>query len=346
MRHRVGQPDHVSHRLPLGNPLLAHDLIATAAVLRALFASLRNLLAVAFVAAIAIMFVREAVWSLPPTMRSLALLGAASLAALSLDLALRARLRYFQLESPLAPTALEPGNRATYRLAIHLLFGVALEAAICLPDIDLAARSIACWWLMVALAQLLASLGMARGRPRAAFAWLLDLWRSRTTGAGAPIATLAGASVIFVAGRFGVTAIAPFAAPFVSLCLLLWYAPADHGVVNFERIAGYPALRSVRTQLGRAAAIAAVFAGSAAASLDLRVLFAVLATGVGVLTYKLLAVLLSRFLASRLVEFALALVLFVVLASAFAMPWVAPILLIVVLGNLLKKAERATWILE
>lgn len=331
---------------PLGNPLLAHDLAILIAGLKA--ARIHDLLALVTVAAVAILIVREAIWALEPRTRLLVSMGAALLASGSLHTALSARLAYFVADSPLSPAALIRRNGREYRIVAHLLLSVAAAAALCLPDIGAAALLILVWWSTSAALQLLERVGAPAGVSRLAirFAPGMDWQSSRTAGTGAVLVTVSAAGIIFACalfpGREG-AAMIPVA---VTAGALLWYAPVNYGVVNFERISGYSPVRSVRARLGRAGAMAIAFSISAALSLNLGALGLVVATGAGILGYKVLTILLSRFLRPRQVEFTMAALVSGALASALAMPWAAPLLLIFGGAWLLRRAGRTTWLLQ
>lgn len=331
---------------PLGNPLLAHDRAILIAGLKA--ARIHDLLALVTVAAVAILIVREAIWALEPRTRFLVSMGGALLASGSLHATLSARLAHFVADSPLSPAALVRRNDRDYRIVAHFLLSVAAAAALCLPDFGTAALLILVWWSAAAALRLLGRVGAPAGAARLAihFAPGLDWQHARTAGTGARLATASAAGLIFACALFlrgEGAAMIPVA---VTAAALLWYAPVNYGVVNFERISGYSPVRSVRARLGRAAAMAMAFGIAAALSLNLDALGMVVATGAGILGYKVLAILLSRFLRPRLVEITMAALVAGALASALAMPWAAPLLLIVGGAWLLRRAGRTTWLLQ
>lgn len=298
--------------------------------------------------AVAILIARQAIWALDPQTRLLVSMGAALLASGSLHTTLSARLAYFVADSPLSPAALIRGNDRGYRIVAHLLVSIAAAAALCLPDIGTAALLILIWWSTAAALQLLERVGAAAGVSRLAthFAPGMDWQRSRTAGSGAVLVTISAAAVIFACALFPGGKGAAMVAVAVTAGALLWYAPVNHGVVNFERISGYSPVRSVRARLGRAGAMVIAFCISAALSLNTAVLGLVVATGAGILGYKVLTILLSRFLRPRQVEFTMVFLLFGSLASAFAIPWAAPLLLIFGSALLLRQAARTTWLLQ
>lgn len=331
---------------PLANPLLAHDLAILIAGLKA--ARIHDLLALVSVAAVAILIVREAIWALEPRTRLLVSMGAALLAFGSLHATLSARLAYFVADSPLSPAALIRRNGREYRIVAHLLLSVAAAAALCLPDIGAAALLILVWWSTSAALQLLERVGAPAGVSRLAlrFAPGMDWQRSRTAGTGAVLVTASAAGIILACALFPGREGAAMITVAVTAGALLWYAPVNYGVVNFERISGYSPMRSVRARLGRAGAMAIAFGISAALSLNLGALGLVVATGAGILGYKVLTILLSRFLRPRQVEFTMAALLSGAFASALALPWVAPLLWIFGGAWLLRRAGRTTWLLQ
>jgi hypothetical protein len=335
-----------SRSYPLGNPLLAHDLAILVAELKA--ARIHDLLALVSVAAMAILIVHEAIWALEPRTRLLVSMGAALLAFGSLHTTLSARLAYFVADSPLSPAALIRRNDRGYRIVAHFLLSVAAAAALCLPDIGAAALLILVWWSTSAALQFLERVGAPAGVSRLAihFAPGMDWQPSRTAGTGAVLVTALAAGIIFACGWFLGGEGAAMITVAVTAGALLWYAPVNYGVVNFERISGYSPVRSVRARLGRAGAMAIAFSISAALSLNPAALGLVVATGAGILGYKVLTILLSRFLRPRQVEFTMVAILFGSLASAFAMPWAAPLLLIFGGAWLLRQAGRTTWLLQ
>jgi hypothetical protein len=335
-----------SRSYPLGNPLVAHDLAILVAGLKA--ARIQDLVALVLVAAIAILIVRDAIWALDPRTRLLVSMGAALLAFGSLHTTLSARLAYFVADSPLSPAALIRRNERGYRIVAHLLLSVAAAAVLCLPDIGAAALLILAWWSTSAALQLLGRVGTPAGVSWLAihFAPGMDWQRSRTVGTGAVLVTGLATGIIFACGLFPGAESAAMTMIAVTAGALLWYAPVNYGVVNFERISGYSPMRSVRARLGRAGAMAIAFGISAALSLNPAALGLVVATGVGILGYKALTILLSRFLGPRQVEFTMVALLFGALASAFAIPWAVPLLLILVGAWLLRQAGRTTWLLQ
>ena len=335
-----------SRSYPLGNPLLAHDLAILVAGLKA--ARIHDLLALASVATVAILILRDAIWALEPRMRFLASTGAALLAFGSLYTTLSARLAYFVADSPLSPAALIRRNDREYRIVAHALLSVATAAALCLPDIGAAALLLLVWWSTFAALQLLERVGAPAGVSRLAthFAPGMDWQRSRTAGTGAVLVTVSAAGIIFACALFLGGEGAAMITVAVTAGALLWYAPVNYGVVNFERIAGYSPVRSVRARLSRAGAMAIAFSISAALSLNLDAIGLVVATGAGILGYKVLTILLSRFLGPRQVEFTMVALLFGALASALAMPWAAPFLWIFGGAWLLRQAGRTTWLLQ
>ena len=296
----------------------------------------------------AILIVRQAIWALDPQTRLLVSMGAALLASGSLHTTLSARLAYFVADSPLSPAALIRGNGRGYRIVAHLLVSVAAAAALGLPDFGAAALLILVWWSTSAALQLLERVGAAAGVSRLAthFAPGMNWQLSRTAGSAAVLVTISGAAIIFACALFLRGEGAAMIPAAMTAGALLWYAPVNHGVVNFERISGYSPVRSVRARLGRAAAMAIAFSISAALSLNLDALGLVVATGAGILGYKVLTILLSRFLRQRQVEFTMAALLFGALASALAMPWAAPLLVIIGGAWLLRQAGRTTWLLQ
>lgn len=339
-------PKQGSRSYPLGNPLLAHEFAILIAGLKA--ARIHDLLALVAVAAVAILIVRAAVWGIEPPARLIISTGAALLASGSLHTALSARLAYFAADSPLSPAALVRRNGRGYRIVAHLTLSVGAAAALCLPDLGAAALLILVWWTTFAALLLLERSGAPAGIARLAarFAPGIGWQRSRTAATGALPATVSAAGIVFACAFFvgsekaAIIMVAATAGP------LLWYAPVNHGVVNFERISGYSPVRSVRARLGRAGAMAIAFSMSAALSLKLDALGLVVATSAGILGYKVLTILLSRFLGPRQVEFTMVALLFGVLASAFALPWAAPLLLILAGTWVFRHARRTTWLLQ
>lgn len=300
------------------------------------------------VAAVAILTVRQAIWALDPRDRLLVSMGAALLGSGSLHARLSARLAYFTADSPLSPAALIPGNERSYYIVAHLLFGVAGAAVLFLPDVGAAALLVMVWWSTAAALQLLQRVGAAAGVSRLAtrFATGMDWQRSRTAGSGAVPVTISAAAVIFACALIPEGKGAAMAAVALTSGPLLWYAPVNHGVVNFERISGYSPARSVGSRLGRAGAMAIAFGISAALSLNPEALALVVATGAAILGYKVLTILLSRFLGPRQVEFAMVALLFGLLTAGFAVPWAAPLLFIFAGAWLFRQAARATWLLQ
>lgn len=306
------------------------------------------MLALVTVAAVAILIVRDAIWALEPRTRLLVSMGAAVLASGSLHTTLSARLAYFVADSPLSPAALIRRNARVYRIVAHLLLSIAAAAALCLPDIGAASLLILVWWSSFAALQLLQRVGAPAGLSRLATGFVPDMdWqRSRTAGTGTVLVTVLAAVIIFACALFPGGEGAAMTIIAVTAVALLWYAPVNYGVVNFERISGYSPVRSVRTRLGRAGAMVIAFSFSAALSLNPSALGLVIATGAGILGYKILTILLSRFLGPRQVEFTTVILLLGGLASAAAILWAVPLLLIFVGGWLLRQAGRTTWLLQ
>jgi hypothetical protein len=331
---------------PLGNPLLAHDLAILIAGLKA--ARWHDLLALVTVAAVLALMLREAIWSIEPSMRLLASLGAALLAFGSLHTALSARLAYFVADSPLSPAALVRRNARIYRILAHALVSAAAAAVLCLPDIRAAALLILAWWSAFAALLFAERIGAWAVLSRLATGLAPGLdWRyAQVAGAGSVPVTALAAAIVFACAWFPETESAAVITVAVTAGALLCYAPVDWGIVNFERISGYSPLRSVSARLRRAGVMAIILSISAALSLNLDALGLVVATGAAILCYKVLAILLSRFLRARQVEFVMVALLFGFLASAFALPWAAPLLLIAAGAWLLRQAGRTTWQLQ
>lgn len=296
----------------------------------------------------AILIVREAIWALEPRTRLLVSMGAALLGSGSLHTALSARLAYFVADSPLSPAALIRRNERVYRIVAHLLLSVAAAVALGLPDFGAAALLILVWWSTAAALELLKRVGVPARVSRLAIHFAPDMeWqRSRTTGSGAVLVTVSTAGIIFACALFLRGEGAAMIPAAVTAGALLWYAPVNYGVVNFERVCGYSPVRSVQARLGRAGAMAIAFSISAALSLNNAALGLVVATGASILGYKVLTILLSRFLSPRQVEFTMVALLFGSLASAFAIPWATPLLLIFGGAWLLRQAARTTWLLQ
>lgn len=306
------------------------------------------MLALATVAAVALLIVREAVWALDPRTRLLVSMGAALLASGSLHATLSARLAYFVADSPLSPAALIRRNDRAYRIVAHLLLSVAAAAALCLPDISAAALLILVWWSTSAALQLLERAAARAGLSRLATRFVpgVDWQRSRTAGTGAVSVMVAAAGIVFACALFPGWKGAAVMTVAVTAGALFWYAPVNYSVVNFERISGYSPVRSVRARLGRAGAMAIALSVSAALSLNPGALGLVVATSAGILGYKVLTILLSRFLKPRQVEFTMVAFLLGVVATASAILWAAPLLLILCGTWLLRQAGRTTWLLQ
>jgi hypothetical protein len=344
--------DKMGHRrparyVPFGNPLLAHDLAIAAAGLRQMVRRPQDMLTMALAGAMAIGFGRASVDMLADDMRPFLLMGLASFAAISLDLALHSRLRYFRHESVLSPVALRVGPDILYRLFFHLLADSVLAGLICLPDLGLFAKVWVAWWFALLPVQMCLALARLPQIPttNGVFGFLVDLWRSRHAGSGALSVVSAAAAIVFASALFGSRAIAPGIASLLMIGLMLWYAPIDHAVVTFERIIGHSPASSVRARLrigffaASALAIAAVAAGNA------QLVAAVVVTALAVAAYKILEILLSRVMGRRQVQLTLACLLSIMLATGVALPWAAALLLIAVAGWLAWRAGRTEWML-
>ncbi len=340
MRHRR------DHRFV--SPLLAHDAAIALVVIKDIGSRLRDLIAVTVFLALAAALARQALWSLSPNLRGAVMLGGSSTATIVLDIALRRRLRYFRAESTLSSVALADRQRSVYRLTLHLAASVTFAVVLCLPDTGLAARLLLSWWLTLLPVQLLASASAWGRKPsiRAGLVPWLELWRSRAIGTGALSATLAMVVAVALAASLDPYSAGAFVAAILTFGTLTWFSPVDYGVVNFERIAGYPPLRSVRARLGKSLVIALALTAAASASLRVATVVAVGATAVGVLVYRFMTVLLSRILEPHQVGFAMLVLLFSAFSSVFTVPWAAPVLLIVLITWLLRLSNRGTWLLQ
>lgn len=333
---------------PLGNPLFAHDVAIARAVLKDIFSQWQDLVTVAIALAFGGLLIHSSVASLNSQKRELLMLAVSVGGALMLDMEVRRRLQLFRAESPLAVAALSKPHRLAYRLALHLIASIALMMVLFLPYWTLSGRFLGVWWLTLLLIQLFAYAAVVKQAPamQVHFAFWSALWRSRTVGAGAKIVAPIAAFIIFCIAQLGSSAAIPFAAAGLSACVLAWYSPVDHGIVNFERICGYPPLRSLRVRLGDTAAIGLLLVAAAGVSHNPAVAFGTGAACVGVLAYRALAVVLSRLVPPRQVQFAMAGVLFVGLALALTAVFIAPVLLIALTVWLLRKAGKKTWLLQ
>ncbi|QXQ07323.1 hypothetical protein KX816_04645 [Sphingosinicellaceae bacterium] len=315
-------------------------------IVREIARSLKNVVSVAFVIVAAIVLAREALWSLASPTRVLATTGIASLAAIALDVALRMRLRFFQMESLLSPAALAPRFRNGYRLRLHLVSSVAACAALCIPDAATAVGVFASWWLSLVPAQLLAFIvGVRDMRIRSIAGPWLRMWRSRHAGAGALPVLLALAGGIALAGFSGANWATYLAAAAV-LATIAWYSPVDHGVVNFERMMGHSSLRSLARRLVRPAGMSLLSTAVAALTGSAGFALLVVATTGAVLLYRAATVQLARFLPAHQVGFAMLVILFAAFATAFAVPFAAPVLLLALVGWMLVRSGRTTWLIE
>lgn len=334
---------HVS----FGNRLLAHDLAIAMAGLKQIFGRPHDVLVMALAGAIAVGFARASIATLADDMRQFVLAGGASFAALSLDLALRSRLKYFRRESALSPVALKMRSGVEYRLTFHLFLGTVFAGLLCLPDIDLFAKIWLSWWITLIPVQIFVTLARLP-QPSATMGplgFLVDLWRSRHAGFGALPVILVAAAIVFLTALFGNTGLAPGVALLLTICLMLWYAPIDYAVVTFERIAGHSPVRSVRARLRIASAAAAALAMAAAVALKAAVVAVIVATAFAVLAYKILEILLSRLMDRRQVQLMLTFTLFLLLAAMLAPLWLAPALLVVLMVWLAWRAGRTAWML-
>lgn len=337
----------VVRRAMLNNRLLQHDLLILAATFKGLFSKFQDLAAVALVAALPILLSRGALWSLNPDKRLLVWLGVASLAALSLDIALLNRLRYFRFDSPLSAAASLRRARVGYRFAMHLGAGIPTACVLCLPDASATLAFVLTWWISLLPVQLVTWAVTAltnRASPRR-FEAFIRAWRSRIGGRGALPATVAGMIVIFLVGQYARPELALIVAIAVSFCVLFWYSPVDYEVVNFERICGHSPSRSLRAGLQKPAAIGAALCLAAIAS-GTPMSGPVLGLTAGVLGFRFLGILLSRILARHQVQFSLAVALLVILSVAMPALWAAPLIVLVFSAWLLMKARRTTWVLQ
>lgn len=344
--------DKMGHRrpacyAPFGNPLLAHDLAIAASGLRQMVRRPQDMLTMALAGAMAIGLGRASVDMLADEMRPLALMGLAAFAALSLDLALHSRLRYFRYESVLSPVALRVAPGILYRLFFHFLAGSALAGLLCLPDLGLFAKVWLAWWFALLPVQMCLALARLPQVPATSgvFGFLVDLWRSRHAGSGALPVISAAAAIVFASTLFGNRATAPGIASFLTIGLMLWYAPIDHAVVTFERIIGHSPAGSVRARLRIGFFAASALAITAAAAGNAQLVAAVVVTALAVAAYKILEILLSRVTGRRQVQLTLACLLSIMLATALALPWAAPMLLIAFGGWLAWRAGRTAWML-
>lgn len=335
-------------RFLFGNGLLAHDLAIAVAGLKEIFGRLQDVLTVALAGVMATGFCRVSIDTLTVDMRQLVLTGLCSFASLSLDFALRARLRYFRQESALSPVALRMRPRVGYRLFFHMLVSTALAGILCLPDASLFAKTWLAWWLTLIPAQIFVILGrmLEPSATSGRSGLVVDLWRSRHGGVGAlPVISVA-AAIVFLTALLGNRMIGPGIASLLTIFLILWYAPIDHAVVTFERIVGNSPIRSVRVRLRIAFAAASGLALAATAALNVEVVAAIAVTALAIFAYKILEILLSRIMGRRQVHLTLAFLVFLILAAILALPWAALALPVAAIAWLAWRVGRTTWMLR
>lgn len=332
----------------LANSLLRHEWLIAVATIRSLTRSVKDFLALALVAAFAFLAFREGLAQFDAHTREIVVVALASVLATLVDIGIRGRLGFFVRESPISAAAQVGRNRTVYRFSLHLVASTGYAALIASPDLTGFGEAMASWWLTLVPIQLVAvaaaQISERVGPTRGVSVW--RIFRSRHSRAGFHIACLPGAVAVALCGFFDRFPQAPFIAGLVTFTGLYWYAPIDHQVVNFERIAGFSPLRSIRARLTASAAMSAFYIAAAALSTSISTLAAVAGVATCLLAYDALMVLLSRVLRARQVQFAMMLILFAVLSIGLALPIVVPAFLLGMALWLNRKAGKATWLLR
>lgn len=339
--------DHSGPSLALRtiNPLLIHDGAIALAVGRDLLSRWRDLAALVILAIFGLAFVRNAFEGLDQPIRMAAILVISSGLAVMLDLSLRSRVRYFRTESPLAPFALEGRSGSQYRLALQAVAGIAIALPLSFPNLREAMEFIASWWFTLGLVAIAVSAGWAIGESSVArhFGWVKGVWLSRHEASNWQFAAAAGVMAIIAAGYgIGSTAASAIAAT-VTVLTLTWYSPVDHAVINFQRLIGHAPHTTVRNILGKPAIISLLLTAAAVIPGNVRIAGSVAATATIVLLYRYFTIMLSRIVSPRQVQFAMMILLGSTFATAMALPYATPLILIVVLFWINRQAWRRTW---
>lgn len=331
--------------LRTANPLLSHDGAIALVVGRDLLSRWRDLAALIILAIFGLAFVRNTIEGLDQPVRMAAMLVVSSGLAVMLDMSLRFRVRYFRTESPLAAFALSGRSGSRYRLALQAVAGIALALLLSFPNLREAMEFIASWWFTVGLVALAVSAGWAIGESGVArhFGWVNGVWLSRHEASKWQITAAAGGILIIAAGYgIGPTAASVIAAT-VTVLTLTWYSPVDHAVINFQRLIGHAPHTTVRYILGKPAIISLLLTEAAVISGNVWIAGAVAATATIVLLYRYFTIMLSRIVTPRQVQFAMMILLGSIFATAMALPYATPLILIVVPFWINRQAWRRTW---
>jgi hypothetical protein len=333
----------VTYRL---TPILRHDAAIAAAWTRRIVRRFQDLLAVLLMAVLCTAFARQALDLFGTPARPLVASASASTLALLADIALRTRIRHFRTESPLAPAALPEGGAQAYRLVLHGALSLLSACLLCLPDLRSATAAFGSWWLTLIPIQIVAWMIFPGSRQDrlVPVRGIVTAFRSRHRAAGGRVAAAGVAVLISIVGYLLPTSASyPLVAAAV-LALVGWFMPVDHATVNFERFAGHTPSSSLKERLRTGGGMALACLAGAAATLDVNMI-AITGCAAGLLLlYKVVAVLLSRIVEARQVQFAFVPIVLVAAGSAVALPLATPVLLGLSVAFLWKRAERTTWL--
>lgn len=341
----VGRPRPRSRAWLLRNDMVRHDVFVIRGVLRSFSGRIFDLMSLILVIGAFAVFLRGALWALDSTSQPIVASGAASMAAASLDVALRQRLAFFRAESIASTASLFTRQRTAYRLLGHSVASVLTSSVVGPPRLELVAIILASWWGSVVT---IAVLALVCNRP--AFrrriertSDQLSLRRPR------PFRKSGRIAFYFVIILVGMTAwLIPDPYSFVVACgaalaVTVWKTPMDYAAINYQRLIGYSCGRSIWHSFRHCIRYLIGLPLAALLGLNVELAAAVLITTLSAVLFLLLYLLLSRLVRKAQVQFFLVFILMTLLSAALAAPFLLPIVVPVVIGWLIKKGNQSTW---
>jgi hypothetical protein len=247
-------------------------------------------------------------------------------------------------DSSFAPCALTRWQAMTYRAA-YLILGAIVLGGTVMPAGKQALMWAACGYAVAGpiFGSLIFRFRMANGAANWSASALSNLHATRQNLVPMAAATVATIAAIWIAELFTADDVG---AGF-GICLLLLYAviftPVDHGIINFERLAGHSLLHSVIGHLARPSLGLIAIIGSYA--LVNEVFFIALSglIAASVCIFRILQIILFRLYSRRAAEWVLTMTIGMVMLLAMTISFAAPLGLFAILLYLGVRSQRQTW---